>query len=333
MKTWVILFFAFLTQVTHAIPEKNFQENWQTNVAPYFAQAQQRTFINHQGLKLNFYSITSKSNNKTLVILPGRTEPAQKYAELAYDLKDLGFNIYLLDHQGQGASERLLSDSHKGYVKFFIDYARDFSGWLDEVVVPETTGQDRYLIAHSMGGTIATLYLSYGKATFKKAVLSAPMMEINTKPYKENIGRILANVLVLAGQGTKYAPDRGPYIASADTFEKNEVTHSEARFNMAKALFVDSPELALGGPTARWVSQSLKTTKKIDTLASKIQIPVLLFQSGLDLIVQPGRQNSFCQKNTNCRKVSFPNGHHEILQETDDIRNLALNEIKIFLRD
>jgi lysophospholipase len=102
---------------------------------------------------------------------------------------------------------------------------------------------------------------------------------------------------------------------------------------MAKALFVDSPELALGGPTARWVSQSLKTTKKIDSLASKIQIPLLMFQSGLDLIVQPGRQNSFCQKNANCRKVEFANGHHEILQETDDIRNQALNEIKIFLRD
>jgi lysophospholipase len=332
MKTYLVLFLAFLTLTAQAIPEKNFLENWHTNVAPYFAKGQQRTFINHQGLKLNYYSFSSSQNTKTLVILPGRTEPALKYAEVIYDLRKQGFNIFVLDHQGQGASDRLLADTHKGYVEHFVDYARDLSGWLDEVVVPESQGQDRYLLTHSMGGAIGTIYLAYGKPLFKKVVLSCPMMEINTKPYKENIGRILANVLVLAAQGKKYAPDRGPYVAADDTFEKNEVTHSEARFNIAKAIFVAWPELVLGGPTSRWVSQSLKATKKIDTLATKITIPVLMFQSGMDLIVHPGRQNSFCSKNSNCKKIHYANAHHEILQETDEIRDQAMAEIISFLK-
>jgi lysophospholipase len=115
-------------------------------------------------------------------------------------------NLYILDHQGQGASERLLTDSHKGYVEHFVDYARDLSGWLDEVVVPETEGQDLYLIAYSMGVTIGTLYLAYGKPIFKKAVLSRPMMKINNNPYKENIERLLTNFLVPAGQGKNMLP-------------------------------------------------------------------------------------------------------------------------------
>lgn len=332
MKTCLVLLLAFMTLTVQAIPENNFLESWHKDVIPYFAKGQQRTFINHQGLKLNYYSFTSARNTKTLVVLPGRTEPALKYAELVYDFRNLGFNIYVLDHQGQGASDRLLPDTQKGYVEHFIDYARDLSGWLDEVVVPESQGQERYLLTHSMGGAIGTIYLAYGKPLFKKVVLSCPMMEINTKPYKENIGRILSNVLVLAAQGKKYAPDRGPYIADEDTFEKNEVTHSEARFNLAKAIFVTWPELVLGGPTSRWVSQSLKATKKIDTLAEKITIPVLMFQSGMDLIVHPGRQDSFCAKNANCKKIHYANAHHEILQETDEIRNQALAEIKNFLK-
>ncbi len=329
MKLILIAFFALSA---YAVPEKDFSISWHRYVMPYFATGHQRTFINSQGMKLNFYSFVKAENSKTIVILPGRTEPAIKYAELIYDLKDLNTNFYILDHQGQGASDRLLKDGHKGYVKHFINYARDLNDWMDEVVVPETKNQDRYLIAHSMGGAIGTLYLASGKKTFKKAVLNAPMFEINTTPYKENIGRLLTSTLVLIGQGTKYAPDRGPYFPEEDTFEKNEVTQSRARFEMAKALFVTWPELALGGPTNRWVNQSLKATKRIDTVTEKVDVPVLMLQAGLDMIVMKGRQTSFCQKHLNCRLINFANSHHEILQEKDDIRDEALKEIRLFLK-
>ena len=41
-----------------------------------------------------------------LVISPGQGEPALKYAELVYDLKDTGYDIFVIDHRGQGASDR-----------------------------------------------------------------------------------------------------------------------------------------------------------------------------------------------------------------------------------
>ena len=330
---WIFLSVVFLMQSAFAIPEQDFLKIWHRDVAPYFAQGAQRSFVSHQGLKLNFYSFTDSKNKKTLVILPGRTEPALKYAELVYDLKDMGFNIYVLDHQGQGASDRLLKNSDKGHVDHFVDYARDLSGWMDEVVLPESKNQERYLIAHSMGGTIGVTYLAYGRDVFKKAVLSAPMMELNTRPYTEAVARNLSGALVLIGQGSKYAPDRGPYIPENDTFEKNEVTHSEARFDIAKAIFVTWPELVVGGPTNRWVNQSLKTTKKIDTIADKIKIPMLLLQAGEDLIVKLPRQTSFCAKAPNCKLIKYDTSMHEILQEKDSIRNEAMKEIRNFLKD
>lgn len=329
----ILLTLGILMQTAHAIPEQDFVKNWHKDVAPFFAQGNQRSFVNHQGLKLNYYSFTSSKNTKTLVILPGRTEPAMKYAELVYDLRHLGFNIYVFDHQGQGASDRMLKGSDKGHIKIFVDYARDLSGWLDEVVIPETQNQERFLISHSMGGAISAMYLAYGKNVFKKAVLSAPMMELNTKPYAENIARLLSGSLVLIGQGTKYAPDRGPYIAENDTFEKNEVTHSQGRFDMAKAIFVSSPEMVVGGPTNRWVNQALKATKNIDSIAPKITIPLLILQAGKDLIVKLPRQEAFCKAAPNCKLIKYEESMHEILQETDSIRDLAMKEIKKFLKD
>lgn len=330
MKT-MIFFLTLISSIAFAIPEQNFSENWQNQVLPHFSTGTQRVFVNPLGMKLNYYSFLSSKNTKTLVILPGRTEPALKYAEMIYDLKNHGFNIYILDHQGQGASERILKDTHKGYVRKFSNYVQDFSNWMNEVVIPETNNQERFLVGHSMGGTIGALYLSKEASIFKKAILSAPMLEVNTAPYKETVARILSGALSLAGQATKYAPDRGPYIPENDTFIKNEVTHSEMRFNLAKEIFVKNPQLVLGGPTNRWVNQSLKATKKIDKLASEIKIPILLLQAGKDLIVKPTRQTDFCHKALDCKLIPMPEAYHEILQETDVIRDEAMKMILAFL--
>jgi lysophospholipase len=158
------------------------------------------------------------------------------------------------------------------------------------------------------------------------------MFEINTKPYEENIARLLTNTLVRVGQGTKYAPGKGPYVRELDTFERNDVTHSKERFEMNRSLFLNFPELALGGPTNRWVQQSLKTTKRIETIAGKIQIPMLILQAENDLVVKPGRQRKFCQRHSNCRLVKFNDAYHEILMEKDLIRDEALRLIKDFIQ-
>lgn len=323
---------AFVMQLAHAVPEKTFSKNWHSDVAPYFAQGFKGTFVNSQGMKLNYHAFVSSTNKKTLVILPGRTEPALKYAEVIFDLRDLGCNIFILDHQGQGGSERLLKDTQKGHVRFFSDYVKDFTAWMNEVVIPESKDQERFILAHSMGGTVATHYLARHHDVFNKAVLSSPMMEVNTKPYQEDVALALTSALILAFQGTKYAPDRGPYIPEEDTFEKNEVTHSRARFDMAKAIFLAWPEYVVGGPTNKWVNQSLIATRTIDSLAAKIHTPILMFQSGMDLIVKLPRQDAFCRKSANCKKVHFATAHHEILQETDDLRNKAMSELKDFLK-
>lgn len=318
------------TTLSFALPEASLPELWKTEVLPAFKKMQSGQLTNHQGLKLKYYYSYHPSRTKNLVIVPGRTEPAIKYAELIYDLSSSKLNIFILDHQGQGESQRLLKDSHKGHVLYFSDYIRDFSLFIDEVVLPRTNSE-LYLLAHSMGAAISVHFMKENPTLFKKAVLSSPMMELNTEPYTETVARYFFSLLVLAQRGTHYAPDRGPYVPDEDTFQNNEVTHSLARFEISKFLFTDQPKLALGGPTNRWVNQSLKATKNIARLAPEIRTPILLFQSGLDLIVRPRRQEEFCQKHNNCRFKLFPQAHHEILMEEDYIRNEALRDITLFL--
>ena len=311
-----------------AIPEEDFARNWSEKALPFFRSMTTGTLKNAQGLKLKYFTYKNPLNEKSLVIVPGRTEPAIKYAELIYDLKDLGFNIYIMDHQGQGESQRILTDTHKGHVVDFKHYVKDFELFMQQVVYAVKQSQPIHLISHSMGGAIATHYMSLHPRVFAKAVMVAPMYEMNTAPYSETIARYYAKLLITTGKGNNYAPDYGPYVPENDTFEKNVSTHSESRFLASKYIFTNMPELAVGGPTARWVHESLKATQKIDQLS--IETPTLLLQAGLDQTVKPARQEEFCKKGM-CELITYPEAFHEILMEKDSIRDEALKEIKSFL--
>lgn len=323
MKTLIPLFLLLVSGLSWGIPEVDYQKRFETELLPYFKNFTHKVFLGKDQKKVHYYYSVSPENKKTLVISPGRTEPSAKYAEVVYDLKDSGFNIFLIDHRGQGESERMVSDSHKGYVRDFQDYVDDFSTFMK--IVKDTVDHPLYLLAHSMGGAIATYYINENPEVFTKAAFSAPMFEVNTKPYSEKVATLLSKVLVLAGQGKKYAPDRGPYIPAEDRFEINEYTHSEARFEMTKYLYVTYPELTVGGPTSRWVYESLKATKKIDTFKN---IPSLLFQATEDTTVKPGRQNSYCH--TNCELIVVKGAYHEILMEKDAIRDPVMKKIRSF---
>ena len=76
-------------------------------------------------------------NDRVIVVCPGRIESYIKYAELAYDLFHLGFDVLIIDHRGQGLSGRMLPDTHRGHVDNFSDYVDDLAAfWQQEVQPP-----------------------------------------------------------------------------------------------------------------------------------------------------------------------------------------------------
>ena len=322
----VLLLSLLIPLSSMAVPEESFSRDINEKVLPHFRTLTSGTLVNQQGLKLKYFFHKNPNNHKSLLIVPGRTEPAYKYAELIYDLKDSGFDIFIMDLQGQGESSRILADSQKGHVINFYNYVADMEEFIKKVVVSKAT-KPLYLIAHSMGGAISTLYMNRNPNVIKKAVLVAPMFEMNTHPYSEAVARIYSKFLISVGKGNHYAPGYGPFVASEHSFETNVLTRSKVRFEQSKNIFISFPKLTVSGPTAKWVNESLKTTRKIDRI--HLETPVLILQAGQDRIVNPGRQESFCRKG-GCELINFHDANHEILMEKDSIRNEALKEIESF---
>jgi lysophospholipase len=143
-------------------------------------------------------------------------------------------------------------------------------------------------------------------------------------------GLLIVSVLDVVGRGDSYAPGEHAYDPHW-SFEENDITHSRVRFEMRRRVIADNPGVALGGPTNRWVRETIRATREARAGAGQLTVPVLLLQAGDDLLVTPWGQEQFMQKAPACRRLAFPGASHELLMETDSIRDAVLREIRSFL--
>lgn len=319
------LLFLLLSLPALAIPEKDYESVWMKNVFSPLDSVPAQEFTNKQGLKVRFRTYFRGAGLPNIVVSPGQSEPMKKYFELVHDIPNA--NFYLIDHQGQGESGRLLKDQQKCHVKSFQHFVDDFTFWMENHVLPATKNEPLYLIAHSMGGAISTRFMETHPDVFNKVVFSAPMYDIYTKPYPGSVAKTLARVLMLAGRGNHFAPGKGPYIPEEDVLGKNPFSHSEVRIEMNKYLFVEQ-DIGVGGVTVSWVNSSFKGMSGIQNVGKKLSMPILLLQASLDMTVKPGKQNRFCTLAKNCHLVKMDGAFHEILQEKDSIRDEAFKLIR-----
>lgn len=318
--------------IAQAIPEAGFAEVHTATVQPWFdAHAQSGEIRGADGLRLRYRMIRARrTSDAALVILPGRSEPAVKYAELAYDLSDLGFDIYLLDHRGQGASERIAKDPEVGHVAAFEDYVSDFERFVTQVV-NATSYRKKFLIAHSMGAAVSTLYLAQHPTEFRAAIFSPPMYDVITEPYPRWVARSIVQGAIVLGQSEHYAKGKGPFDPN-EKFNDSTVSRSRARWNQAHALSVDHPDLRLGGPSNAWVNAALSVRRLERKASETFRTPLLMFQAGDESIVVNAEQDYFCTRVSSCRLSRLEDSLHEVFMERDSIRNRVLAETRAFLK-
>lgn len=314
-----------------AIPEEGYETAYFSKIVPFVNSGYTDTFKARDGESLSFVRFIHPAPIGTIVVLTGRSEPWLKYGEVFYDLYQLGYSLYSYDHRGQGRSRHFVASNRQiGHIDDFGNYTRDLEDFVERVVRPPTDS-DLYLLAHSMGGAIAANYLTRGKTPFKAAVLSAPMLTINTKPYAIPVAKAIAGAATGIGLGKKYAPGRGDFDPSAP-FEGNEMTSSRARFWMTNAVFRSDPSAVVGGPSNAWVYRALIATPKIVRRMKSITTPILMFRAERDLVVKPKGETAGCAATPACELVVIKESLHEILMERDAIRDPALASIVRFFR-
>jgi lysophospholipase len=277
-------------------------------------------------IKLVYMAVIHPCHKHAVVISNGRVESYLKYQEMIYDLYRLGYSVYAIDHRGQGLSSRLTSNPHQGHVGKFDDYVDDFKIFIDTIVKP--AGHDALvLVGHSMGATIGTLYLQKSPSTFKAAVFSAPMYGIKL-PLNKRFIRWLAK---LWDNGSPSHPNYviGGKDYSPATFKRNDLTHSELRYDNYRRLYQRRPELQLGSPTNRWLVEAIDAADRAVVAAKESLTPILVLQAQEDTIVDNDAQDRAASNS--CQIVEIAMARHEIFMEKDTPRNQALSLLNAFL--
>ena len=258
-----------------------------------------------------------------VVLLNGRTEYLEKYAETAADLHRRGWAVYSMDWRGQGLSDRLTADRLKGHVGRFRDYLEDLAKFVD-LVQAHGAPQPLMLMGQSMGGHIGLRFLRERRHPFACAVLTSPMIDIQLPAVPRRLLRGYVKTMVHLGFAEAFAPGGAAYAYKDRIFTDNPLTGDPNCFQRRLAEIAANPLLAVGGVTYGWLSAAFNSIDRVGApgFARRLQLPLLIVRAGADRIVSRSAQRHFCRRAPDCRCVDVPGARHELLVETDACRRV-----------
>ncbi len=229
-----------------------------------------------------------------------------------------------------GFSERLLPDTQKLYVKDFDDYLTDVRVFVEKIIKPDMP-KKLFILGHSLGGLEALRFIEEYPDDFNGAILSSPLVDMNTGSFPKWLAGLFSGLNVCLGQGQSFATGQGYRIVPE--FDKNLNSRDFQRWFLWEKYYVpENPSITLGGANFNWIKVCLDVGNTALKKADKVKIPVLFLQAEDDKIVNPGGMNEAASRIKGCKKVLFESSYHEILMEKDEVRDKALVEIKGFIR-
>ncbi|HEY0123374.1 MAG TPA: alpha/beta hydrolase [Rhizobium sp.] len=287
-------------------------------------------FESFDGRKLRYVVFRSEQRvaKGTVVILQGRNEFIEKYLETIRDLTAKGLWVATFDLRSQGGSERLLKDPRRGYVRRFSDYERDLTAFLDKIVLPDTR-LPFFLLAHSTGALIALSAAPRLASRIERMALLAPFVGLTGQGASPGIVRTISSAVSAVGLGRVQFSKKN----RETPFPENPLTGDERRYRRNTAIGTAYPQLVLGPPTARWLSESFRAIDRVtrpEHLFS-ITIPTILIAPTRDGIVPYADQERLARYFRAAQLVPIHGSKHELLQERDIYRNAALAAINAFI--
>lgn len=279
-------------------------------------------FEGYKGAKLRAALFAPEGKPRgTVVLSTGRTEAIEKYFEVVGDLTGRGFVVLVNEWRGQGLSHRDLPDRLKGHANgpdpFVTDYHQMLARFEPRMPKPWLA------VGHSMGGCLTLLSLARGEwERFEGAVLCAPMLGVRTGGLPLWLAKLVAGMNVRLGKGGDYArpPAADPYV---EAFEGNVLTHDRARFERWRAQISANRDLCLSAPTWGWLDFAFKATAwlAVPGNVKRVDIPVTIVSASHDQLVRDDAQEAVVANLPQGRFVSVAGAEHEILMETDDLRD------------
>ncbi len=291
-------------------------------------------FFNLNGdnkLRVAFWNLSSSKG--TIFLQSGRTEFIEKYYEVISEFIDRGYAIAMMDWRGQGLSSRVSKNIRIGHIDNFKTFDDDFIKIVEECF-KKRCPTPFIGFGHSMGGCLLASYFISEKNVLEKCILCAPMVSVRANAMSRRIVKLLG---LLDNIGYGSFPMQKPSWDSEDgwieePFEDNALTTDRERFERSFKFLKKCPELGVKGITVGWLKHALNRTNQFKKIQWNIAIkrPLLLLDATEDKLVN-SHLNKELLGQSDLVEIKSLKSQHEIMMETDEIRDEAWKSIDNFL--
>jgi lysophospholipase len=271
----------------------------------------------------------------TILLVGGRADYIEKYAETCHDLADAGWSVCAFDWRGQGLSRRVGRSAQHGASPGFGVWADDMA----EMVAWAAAASPGPLVAigHSMGGHFLLRHLAMAApVAIDRAVLISPMLGLAARPVGPVLLRLIARRMVAAGKGGDYAWGTGPWQpGEAGEQRQRWLTSDAARYGDERWWVGQYPALALGGVTWGWLDDAFAgiATLNAPGVIEQVAVPMLVLMPDRDALVDCAATRRVARRLQRAELVEYAGAGHELLREADGIRSAALARILAFVDD
>lgn len=296
-------------QKTAVIPDEDYLSRITEIEKTLSACAEEGYMLSFDGKKLHYRNYMVDSPVGSIVIVHGFTEYCIKYTELAWYFINAGYNVFTYDHRGHGLSDREVEGYTLAHVNSFNDYVSDLECFINKIVIPSAGKENINLFSHSMGGSIAELYLMRCGETVSRAVLSSSMV----MPYTQNCPVWILKILLLL-ESKRYGWDaKFKYASEFDPDHPFEKSHDSSfpRFRHNLDVRLSDVRYQTSSSTNRWMYEAVTVGKKM--LSPKgtknIKAKTLVINAGEDRVVRPAPQKKLARR-IGAEYVTIPGAKH-----------------------
>ena len=309
--------------------ERNYRFEMETRIEPYLQKRRTEGFFpSGDGKAMHYEAYAKLLSRGSVIILHGFTESAEKFRETAYYFRKAGYSVFAPDLRGHGKSYHDSDKTERVDIDSFDTYADDLNIFIETVVKPLTPNGKIHIYSHSLGSTVALLYMISNPFTIKKAVLSSPMICGNMGMPTAIAGTAAK---LLCSLGGKNIPAPGRCIFKADLpFSESDAT-SKARFEYYQQKRINQPLYQTSGPSFGWVKASLEARDKImnEDKIKLINAELLIFKPEEDKQLLGDYTDRFAHK-AKADVKNVKDSRHEIFMSGDEVLRWYIEEILDF---
>lgn len=310
------------------IDEENYNYIMKTQVEPYLEKRRRDDFfLSADGKKLHYESYDNMLSRGSVVIVHGFCESAEKFREVTYYFRKMGYSVYVPDLRGHGLSHHDSQKEERVEIDSFDSYAEDLNLFIETVVKPDAVGRI-FIYSHSLGSTVSLLYMMKYPYAVDKAVLSSPMICGNMGMPVALAGTVAKIICALGGKNIS-APSRCVFN-SEQTAENSDCT-STARFNYYHDKRKKQPLYRTSGPSFGWVKASLDARDKIlnKSALDMISAKLIVFKPQEDKQLLGEYTEKFADM-ADIKIKHVKNARHEIFMSRNDVIKWYIGEILEF---